>query len=566
MFKNLRIKKRLTISFVIVSIIASISGIVGIVAMFYIAGQYDYALHNYGFSQGDIGKVLVTFADARSSTRAVIAYKDDDIVESVLEIHDQKKASCQKYMEVVKSTLTSDEEISTYNKAVSSMNDFWKLDTEIIELGNTSDPQRSAEAQARAASELTALYEQTYSYLETLMDLNVDTGNNLQISLSVLRNILFIIIIAVIILALILSVLFGNNIAKGIANPLQDLSNRLKTFANGVLSEEFPKVDRKDEVADMIDVARNMAENLTLIIKDSKYCLGKMAKGDYTIESKLADKYVGEFSDLYKAIVEMNLDMNQNLAKISEASNQVSAGSTNLAQASQSLAEGATEQAGAVQELLATIADVTNGINRTSTEFSQAYEMSRKYANKASESSKEMQLLLETMNHISETSKKVENIITEIEDIASQTNLLSLNASIEAARAGETGKGFAVVADQIGKLADESAKSAVNTRELITNALNEIATGTQVAGRTANTLNEVVEGIKSISDSVEDINQLATTQAAAMKQTEVGINQISEVIQANSSTAEESSATSQELSAEAISLDELVKHFKLKKE
>lgn len=564
MFKKFRIQKRLTVSFILVAAVASIAAIVGAIAMFYIASRYDYALTNYGFSQGDIGKAMVVYADAYSNTRAVIGYTDEAIIKTALETHDQKKASCEDYMETIKSTLTSPDEISTYDTALQSMESFWKIESEILELGNTTDEVKSAEAQARAASELTPLYNQTYATLAELMSLNVTTGNELKSSLMVLRMVLLIVIIAVIAGALVCSILLGNNISKGIANPMHALSDRLTTFAGGNLSEPFPVSDSQDEVADMVSVAKSMAENLAMIIQDAKYRLGEMAKGDYTVESSMADRYVGEFSELHTAIHQMNLNMNETLHQIEEASAQVSVGSGNLAQASQSLAEGATEQAGAVEELLATISDLTGGIELTSSRVGEAYEEARKYSDKANESRMEMQAMVDSMGRISETSKKIEGIIGEIEEIASQTNLLSLNASIEAARAGEAGRGFAVVAGQIGKLAEESAQSAVNTRELIMSAISEIGEGTQTAGRTADTIDEVVNGINHIAGSAKQVSELSVTQSEAMKQAEAGVNQISEVIQANSATAEESSATSQELSAEADSLDSLVKQFKLR--
>lgn len=564
MFKKFRIKKRLTISFIMIAVIASVAAIVGAFAMYYVANEYDYALRNYGFSQGDIGKAMVSFADSNSATRAVIGYTDADIIAEALSEHDERKLECQNYMKDIESTLTAPAETDAYNAANKAMESYWKLDAQILELGNTTDAEKSREAQLMAANQLQPIYDEIYGYMSELMNLNVTTGNGLQSSLATLRMVLLMVIIVVIAAALILSVILGNNIAKGIANPLSSLSERLVTFAQGELSGEFPVMESQDEVADMVGVASEMAANLALIIQDARHRLGEMAKGDYTVESQIEEKYVGEFKELHTAIHQMNLNMNDTLHQIEDASDQVSAGAGNLADASQSLAEGATEQAGAIEELLATITNLTEGIGQTSESVSEAYRMSRMYADKANDSREEMQRMVDIMSRITEMSKKIESIISEIEEIASQTNLLSLNASIEAARAGEAGKGFAVVADQIGKLADESAQSAVHTRELIMSAIAEIATGTSTAEKTAVVINEVVNGVNHVADSAQEMTELTKSNLEAMKQAEAGINQISEVVQANSATAEESSATSEELSAQATTMDLLVRKFRLK--
>ena len=168
------------------------------------------------------------------------------------------------------------------------------------------------------------------------------------------------------------------------------------------------------------------------------------------------------------------------------------------------------------------------------------------------------------MGRINDTSKQIANIIAEIEDIASQTNLLSLNASIEAARAGEAGKGFAVVADQIGKLASDSANSAINTKKLIENSIVEIEHGNEITAKTTAAIEAVIEGIKMLASSTKEISELSDEQADAMKQLEMGVEQISEVIQNNSAAAQETSATSEELSAQSDNLEGLVGQFKLK--
>lgn len=170
------------------------------------------------------------------------------------------------------------------------------------------------------------------------------------------------------------------------------------------------------------------------------------------------------------------------------------------------------------------------------------------------------------MQRISESSMKIENIISELEDIASQTNLLSLNASIEAARAGEAGKGFAVVADQIRKLAEQSAASAVSTRELIEGSIHDVEDGNKAVALVSETLDEVIKGINAIADTSKSLSESSQSQATAMEQAEQGVNQISEVVQSNSAMAQETSATSEELSAQAETLDNLVKQFKLREQ
>lgn len=563
---DLKIREKLSKSYQQVIFIASISAIVGIGALLIMTRMYNNALTNYGFSQGDIGKAMTAFADARSDLRGAIGYDEEGIIKGLKEDYYVKQDSFNTYLaEIEKSTVTKVGR-DAYNQILADLDGYWELSDELIELGATTDEASSKEAQDRAVKELKTMYEAVYNDLENLMDINVQKGDQLESILAVMEIIAVIIMIAVIILSILSGRKYGNQIADGIARPLQQMSERLKTFAEGDLDSEFPEHDAKDEVAEMIETARQMADNLNVIISDSGKLLNEMADGNFAIATEHEERYTGKFNDLLVGIRNMNRKIDESLRQVEETAEQVSLGSGNMAEAAQSLAEGATEQAGAVEELQATIADITANVEHTAENLQKSHADARKYADDADHSREQMHAMVEAMQRISESSMKIENIISELEDIASQTNLLSLNASIEAARAGEAGKGFAVVADQIRKLAEQSAASAVSTRELIEGSIHDVEEGNKAVALVSETLDEVIKGINDIADTSKSLSENSQSQATAMEQAEQGVNQISEVVQSNSAMAQETSATSEELSAQAETLDNLVRQFTLREQ
>ena len=564
--QDLKIREKLSKSYMQVIFIASISAIVGIGALLIMTRMYNNALTNYGFSQGDIGKAMTVFADARSDLRGAVGYDEEGIVKDLKEDYYVKQDSFNTYLAEVEKSMVTKAGRDAYNQLLADLDGYWELSDELIEIGATSDEAGSKEAQDRAVKELKPMYEAVYNDLKDLMIANVQKGDQLEAFLAVMEIIVVIIMIAVIILSVLSGRRLGNQIADGIAKPLQQMSERLKTFAEGDLDSEFPEYDVKDEVAEMIEMAREMADNLNVIISDSGRLLNEMADGNFAIATDHEERYTGKFNDLLVGLRNMNGKINDSLHQVEETAEQVSMGSGNMAEAAQSLAEGATEQAGAVEELQATIADITANVEHTAENLQKSHADARKYADDADHSREQMHAMVEAMQRISESSMKIENIISELEDIASQTNLLSLNASIEAARAGEAGKGFAVVADQIRKLAEQSAASAVSTRELIEGSIHDVEDGNKAVALVSETLDEVIKGINAIADTSKSLSESSQSQATAMEQAEQGVNQISEVVQSNSAMAQETSATSEELSAQAETLDNLVKQFKLREQ
>ena len=561
-----RIKDRLVRAFVYATSIPAAVAVVVLIVLLVVSRVYANSMVDYGFAQGDVGKAMAYFSETRSALRACIGFDDPDFIASAIVNHDENKEMFTQSFAELETAMVSAENKKIYNEISSALTGYWELDQEILDLGACEDAERSHAAQDMARTELLPAYNNINDKLMEIMDIKVERGDSISNTMTFICILLMVIIAVVITVAIVFSIRLGKNIAVGISTPLIRLGDRLEGFAKGDLFSPFPDADTKDEVGDMIASAKDMAESLDFIISDLENILGEMANSDFTVKSKDKNRYVGDFKQLFDASRQLKYRMIETMRFIEESSVQVTEGAGHLADTGVSLAEGATEQAGAVEELQATITTISDAAEKAAASAQEAYHQSQKYADVADDSSADMREMVEAMNRINDASKKIGNIISEIESIASQTNLLSLNASIEAARAGEAGRGFSVVADQIRQLAEQSSKSAVDTRALIEGAIQEVENGNKMANRAVSSIETVVDGIRTIANSSKEVSVVSENQAATMKEAEIGINQISDVIQTNAALAQESSATSQELAAQAATLDSLIAKFNLPKE
>lgn len=381
---------------------------------------------------------------------------------------------------------------------------------------------------------------------------------------NVCTVIIFIVIVAAGLAIAVVTTMIGRIITNSITEPVEQIDAAVASLRKGELSNvEMLTYESEDEFGDTI---RNLKEAMGILadyVSEISVEVKAIAQGDLTRNGDDITDFLGDFSELKTSLLYILKRFNSTLTEISNLAEQVSSNSSEVENASKSLADGATEQVGVIEELNATIDTVVDMAEDTAKETQNASARVKASANKANEEKEKMNELLTEMEHITEISKEIGNIITDIEDIASQTNLLSLNASIEAARAGEAGKGFAVVADQIGKLAADSAKSAVNTRDLIDKTLVEIEKGNTITRTTADAFNQIITDMESFAELAENTMEKANSQAESLEQIGQGIEQLSGVVQGNAASSEENTAISINLAEGAAKMHDRVNIFKL---
>ena len=373
-------------------------------------------------------------------------------------------------------------------------------------------------------------------------------------------------VVALVIIFMAGIVLIAFRIRKSAANltrPILELNHTAQQLANGNLDVDL-HITSENEIGELGESFQKTVDRLKeyiTYIDETAEVLAQIADGKLSIHLK--NNYVGEFQKIKTALLNISDSMNQVMVGINDSSERVSVGATELATASQVLAEGAEVQAASIEQLASTTNTVADQVENSRREAEASAKATAQAAAMIEQNQEKMKQMMDAMDKIHQTSQQVVGIIQTIEDIASQTNLLSLNASIEAARAGEAGRGFAVVADEIGKLALESSKAANTTKELIEISMEEINRGNTIAAGAMNSLKESVNAVDHVNEMIQETAENTAVQAENMKQLRVRIEQINHGIQDNSAASQETSATSEELASQAEILNRMVQKFEL---
>lgn len=434
---------------------------------------------------------------------------------------------------------------------------------EISELSKNSSAANDSKAYELYQTSYIPVFDQTQEILFSFSDIQQQFAAAQKQEAQSLMNSAWLMLTLSLVISLLAAIVITYAIRKSILAPVKEIDSVYREMSKGNLNAQIT-YEGRDELGDMAQNIRNTNAVITSYIHDITEKLNLLAQGDMRFSVDL--DYIGDFKAIKQAILKTVSSLNQTLVLIDSAASQVNTGTGQVSAGAQELAAGSTEQASSVEELSSSITSITVQAAENSENVKKATQYVEETSQNVKNGGAHMQQLTDAMDNIGSASDQITNITKVIEDIAFQTNILSLNAAIEAARAGTAGKGFSVVADEVRNLAAKSAEAAKQTAELIQHSVTAVEEGTQITRKTAQILKDIDETTGLINGIVNKINTATSEQASSIEQIRLGLEQVSSVIQTNAATAEENSAASEEMSAQANTLRSEVGKFKLNEE
>lgn len=557
--ENVKISKKLSAGFLLITILGIIIGAVGIINTVRMINeqQKTYDRHTMGIVYCSGAESC--FKDLGTAIRNLYIYYDKDKDKYCGEISDQMDA-VQTQMDNYSKTITTSEGKQLYDSTMAAYNTYMDTVNEILKTA------KAGGTKTEILSKITEASSETQDATDAFASLIQRKEDNAQANIASSKTAAFIsmvIMVAVIIVASVISTLSSRFISGLISKPMQKFAAFAAMVADGDLdvtkvTEEKDRLWalRKDEVG----VLAGAFDKMILSTTEQAQKAAAIAEGDLTTRITIRS----EFDVMGKALTKLVEEFHTLAMSIVSSANQVDAGSRQVADSSTALSQGATEQASSVEELSASMEEITSQTTQNAQNAQKTNELAADMQRHADVGNEKMKEMLKAMEEINTSSESIGKIIKVIDDIAFQTNILALNAAVEAARAGSAGKGFAVVAEEVRNLAGKSAQAAKETTEMIETSSQKVSAGTEIANETADALKKITEGISQAAEFVGAIAIASNEQAAALEQINQGITQVSQVVQSNAAAAEECAAASEELSAQAQDLKGDVSVFKLR--
>lgn len=552
---DMSVNRKVTfLSIGIVVIILVISGI-SLWSTAMLDRSHNDLYNNYGTGKYYLSEAYSNFADSKACLLQILFVNKDDAseVSNLIGTLEDYEENTKYYLGEFEKKIGhfNSSIVKEYEDLSKEMNAYIDFAKEAAQSAQKGEIEKALSELGSSGSETAVKVEaELLELIENMEKASADKSDKVDSDRTALQLIMIIVDVVAVLVILFYRVI----LVKSLTIPIRKLSEAAKKLAVGDIDVDCEKVNN-DDLGELMDEFAIMADG----IKEQVRIANVISKGDFTIEVQPRS----EHDVLGKSLRKLVVDESRTLNSIREAGAQITVGSEQVANASQALAQGSTEQASAIQQVTASMDEVTQRTKDNATEAGEANKLIHNIKEMAESGNDQMKDMIKAMDSINESSETISKIIKTIDDIAFQTNILALNAAVEAARAGVHGKGFAVVAEEVRNLAAKSASAASETAEMIEDSIRKIENGTKLAEETAKSLDEIVTAIESIVSSISSITISSNDQATAISQIDQAITQVSTVVQTNAATSEQCAAASEELSNQAVTLKNLIGQYKL---